>query len=65
MSKIYVKDSNGKYKLVDRDQKGETKSAEKILAQLSLEQIDARLRNPGIRYPLEYAASHARCPPYT
>jgi proteasome assembly chaperone (PAC2) family protein len=37
MTKSYVKDPNGKYKLVDRDQKVETK-------QLSLEELDARLK---------------------
>lgn len=43
MSKMYVKDSNGKYRLVekDRDQKGETK---KVAEPLSLEELDKRLK---------------------
>lgn len=47
MSKMYVKDSNGKYKLVekDRDQKEETKKvSQKSDKPLSLEELDARLR---------------------
>ena len=46
MSKMYVKDSNGKYKLVDkdRDQKEETSRNNLVMPnkELSLEEIDAR-----------------------
>lgn len=45
MSKMYVKDSNGKYKLVekDRDQKEKTR-VDDFVKPLSLEEIDARLK---------------------
>lgn len=44
MSKMYVKDSNGKYRLVDRDQKEQTTIDQNKSKVLSLEEIDARLK---------------------
>jgi len=52
MRKIYLKDSNGKYKIVDRDKKGQSvifehENQKKTLSQdrtLSLEEKDARLK---------------------
>jgi hypothetical protein len=41
---MYVKDANGKYRLVDRDQKEVTEFATKNVAKLSLEEIAARLK---------------------
>lgn len=43
MVKKYVKDENGKYKLVNRDQKEETNRSTNG-SKLSLEELDARLR---------------------
>jgi hypothetical protein len=42
MSKMYVKDPNGKYRLVDKETQTGTKKVE--AKQLSLEEIEARLR---------------------
>ena len=43
MSKMYVKDEKGKYKLVDRDQKKQISLDVNKSKVLSLEEIDARL----------------------
>lgn len=42
MTKMYVKNSNGKYRLVDRDQKKISKSVEE--GKISLEEILARVK---------------------
>ncbi len=44
MSKGYVKDPNGKYKLVDKDKTAETQSEEVQSKPLTLEEIEARLK---------------------
>jgi hypothetical protein len=42
MSKLYIKDPNGKYRLVDKETQTETTMV--VTKKLSLEEIDARLK---------------------